>query len=100
MRKEKEGALIAIMQDGMKVTANNRQAWIEICTCPLSLVCTQPAALLTYRLVWLPDTFGDRKLSKKALWNMYYCPDRWTYMVNIAWSVPNMSVLLSTICYS
>ena len=40
VKKEKEGAMITIMQDGMRVTAANRQAWIEICTCPLSLVCT------------------------------------------------------------
>lgn len=39
VKKEKEGAMHTIMQDGMRVTAANRQAWIEICTCPLSLVC-------------------------------------------------------------
>ena len=36
--KEKAGAMNTIMQDGLRVTAANRQAWIEICTCPLSLV--------------------------------------------------------------
>jgi len=51
VRKEKEGAMITIMQDGMRVTAANRQAWIEICTCPLSLVCTTHVALLVALLI-------------------------------------------------
>lgn len=38
LKKEKEGAMNTIMQDGMRVTAANRKAWIEICQCPLSLV--------------------------------------------------------------
>lgn len=40
VKKEKQGAMNTIMQDGMRVTAANRQAWIEICQCPLSLVCS------------------------------------------------------------
>jgi hypothetical protein len=43
--------MITIMQDGMRVTAANRQAWIEICTCPLSLVCTTHVALLVALLI-------------------------------------------------
>ena len=38
VKKEKEGAMNTIIQDGMRVTAANRQAWVEICQCPLSLV--------------------------------------------------------------
>ena len=38
VKKEKGDAMNTILQDGMRVTAANRRAWIEICQCPLSLV--------------------------------------------------------------
>lgn len=37
VHRQKE-AMMTVMADGMKVTANNKDAWNEICTCPLSLV--------------------------------------------------------------
>lgn len=54
VKKEKEGAMITIMQDGMRVTAANRQAWIEICTCPLSLVCSPCSSYSALLMTMLP----------------------------------------------
>lgn len=37
--QQRERAMMTIMQGGMRVTAANKQAWIVICQCPLTLVC-------------------------------------------------------------
>lgn len=36
--QKQQQAMMTIAADSMRVTAANKDAWIEICTCPLSLV--------------------------------------------------------------
>ncbi|KAL0038859.1 hypothetical protein WJX79_010928 [Trebouxia sp. C0005] len=71
VKKEKEGAMITIMQDGMRVTASNRQAWIEICTCPLSLdIMTDPVVAadgITYERQDIQN-WMDLKTVQKSPW--------------------------------
>ncbi|KAL0043938.1 hypothetical protein WJX82_007098 [Trebouxia sp. C0006] len=71
VKKKQEGAMITIMQDGMRVTAANRQAWIEICTCPLSLdIMTDPVVAsdgITYEHHDIQD-WMDLKTPQKSPW--------------------------------
>ena len=36
--QRQQQAMLTIAADSMKVTAANQEAWVEICTCPISMV--------------------------------------------------------------